>query len=772
VATEAQRSRLFRLLSELPNPQFEELVFAIEVPPQNISSSSAPQGTRVGNLLAWAESPVGCGLDSVSALMGQLFGIDLRHSEIGKQDFPTNDLPQLSVQLVGREQDLVNIHEQLYGNDQSTTVAVVGMPGVGKSELALHYAHSYGHNYPGGICWVNAREEGIAVQIVQFGRRLGLVPLEDDEPTNQLRYCWQNWPNAPEPVLIVIDDADSYENQLRESCRGLTSRFRFLLTSRQYWNKPVKLVALEPPTPEQAVAIFEEILPNDPRLEEESAILLELCKWVGYLPLAIQLIGNYLALESFTSIAETLKELKENSLEDIALEDDVQRSAKSAFELSWERLSLEARCLGCLLSLFAPAPIPWPLVVDAVRDVTTIQSLRAAKTYLLRAHLLKQVNRETVQFHRLLREFFTSKIQEVDPKETYGCGICRAVVSAACKMPDKPLEQDVHAFNDIYLHAEEVSKRLSTTLSKNEATIIFISLTRYYQGQGRYERASDWAEQCLAFCRKNFGKQHPQTANAYKNAGLSILLQGKINIAITHLQEAYKLQTSLTGQNSVEVAAIQVLLAVSSREFNELDAAEQWAIDALTNYSQVYQDTHLDLAEARMTLATILFRQERDLSEIETLVTKVLTVRQSQLPDNHPDIPETLDLLAKVYERQQRYEEATPLYVEAKEVNERSLGFSHPQTAISYNNLAKNFQAQRRYMEAQELFERAVKIFQDAEILPFAGWCLRNLAMTHLAMRESDKSRNQLEAALEVLSQCLPENHPHIIQCKDDLESF
>jgi predicted ATP-dependent serine protease len=81
---------------------------------------------------------------------------------------------------------------------------VVGMPGVGKSELALYYAHSYGQSYPGGICWVDAQEEDIAIQIVQFAQRLGLVPPEDDESNNQLRYCWQNWPDAPKPVLTRI----------------------------------------------------------------------------------------------------------------------------------------------------------------------------------------------------------------------------------------------------------------------------------------------------------------------------------------------------------------------------------------------------------------------------------------------------------------------------------------------------------------------------------------------------------------------------------------
>ena len=704
-------------------------------------------------------------------LTNQLFDVDFQQSEATEKSFPENDLPQLSVQLVGREHELVRIHKQLQDGEKVTFLGLVGMPGVGKSELALHYAHTYGHYYPGGICWVDAREDDIASQIVQFARRLGLTPPENDDSAKQLGYCWQYWPNAPQPTLIVIDGVDSYENQIEECCRGLNARFKFLLTSRRHLSRPVKLISIEPPTIEQAVDIFKGILQDDPRVNDEADSLIEICKWVGRLPLAIQLIGSYLELEPFNTITETLIELRKNALEDVALgEDFAHRSAKSAFELSWEQLPTEARCLGCLLSLFAPAPIPWPLVVDAVKHVVDIDNLRAAKPNLLRAHLLKQVNRETVQVHRLLREFFRGKITEIDPEATFGCGVCRAVVAAACKMPDKPLRQDVLSFQRVYLHAEEVVERLSTVLADDEASTTFVSLIRYYQSQGRYEKAKDWAEQNLNFCEKKIGRQHSLTADAYKNAGMLAFLQGNVDIAISQLQKAYKIQTILTEETSLEVASIQVLLAATYRTINELDTAQQYANSALKTCEKVLPETHLDLAEARMTLATVLFKQGKDLSDIESLVARVLTVRQQSLSDNHPDLPETLNLLAKIYEQQERNEKAMPLYIEAKDINERIFGTTHPQTAFGYHNLAKNYQIQGNHSEALELFQKAIEIFSDAEILPFKGWCLRNLAMLHMEMREFSKASSELESSLKILQQCLPSSHPYVKQCESDLK--
>lgn len=66
------RSHLFDQLSALPQPQFERVRFALEVPPSVMSGPAAPPGTRVSNLLDWAESPTGCGLARVKAELESL----------------------------------------------------------------------------------------------------------------------------------------------------------------------------------------------------------------------------------------------------------------------------------------------------------------------------------------------------------------------------------------------------------------------------------------------------------------------------------------------------------------------------------------------------------------------------------------------------------------------------------------------------------------------------------------------------------------------------
>jgi hypothetical protein len=64
-----KRLALFQRLSSLPGPQFEQVVFALRPPAGNVPPASAPLGQRVSALLEWAESPMGCGLETLEQVL-------------------------------------------------------------------------------------------------------------------------------------------------------------------------------------------------------------------------------------------------------------------------------------------------------------------------------------------------------------------------------------------------------------------------------------------------------------------------------------------------------------------------------------------------------------------------------------------------------------------------------------------------------------------------------------------------------------------------------
>lgn len=60
--TPKQRVALITYINALVQFDFESLVFALDVPKSVLPSNSAPQGHRSSALLAWVESPTGCGI--------------------------------------------------------------------------------------------------------------------------------------------------------------------------------------------------------------------------------------------------------------------------------------------------------------------------------------------------------------------------------------------------------------------------------------------------------------------------------------------------------------------------------------------------------------------------------------------------------------------------------------------------------------------------------------------------------------------------------------
>ncbi|MFB2880892.1 hypothetical protein [Floridanema aerugineum] len=108
---------------------------------------------------------------------------------------PENIPPSNSIEFVGRDKQLTELHQLLQNNSQVVIAAINGMGGVGKTELAIQYATQHLLDYPGGICWVNAQGLLAGLQILRFAEiQFNIVPPDDWELADKLQYCWSNLP--------------------------------------------------------------------------------------------------------------------------------------------------------------------------------------------------------------------------------------------------------------------------------------------------------------------------------------------------------------------------------------------------------------------------------------------------------------------------------------------------------------------------------------------------------------------------------------------------
>ncbi|MEN8447018.1 MAG: toll/interleukin-1 receptor domain-containing protein, partial [Cyanobacteria bacterium J06555_13] len=96
--------------------------------------------------------------------------------------------------------------------------------------------------------------------------------------------------------------------------------------------------------------------------------------------------------------------------------------------------------------------------------------------------------------------------------------------------------------------------------------------------------------------------------------------------------------------------------------------------------------------------------QRAQYSDAEPLYINALAMYKRLLGDEHPDVANSLNNLALLYDNQGRYSDAEPLYIDALAMYKRLLGDEHPDVALSLNNLAVLYDNQGRYSDAEPLY--------------------------------------------------------------------
>jgi len=580
----------------------------------------------------------------------------------------------------------------LQQGDRVAVSAIAGMGGIGKTELALQYALAKKQTYAGGICWLQGRSDDVETQLVSFGQSyLNLNPPDGMELAGKVNYCWRNW-QAGE-VLLVFDDVTDYKAIEAYLPPSTEPRFKVLMTTRLTLGRSVKQLQLDVLDEAAALKLLKSLVGGD-RIESQLDDAKQLCKQLGYLPLGLELAGRYLARKADLSVAELLKRLSEKQLAARALcQTEAGMTAHlgvaAAFELSWSDLTPDAQHLGCGLSLFAAAPIPWSLVEQcfASPDPEELEELEEWRdSELLNLHLLQRVASSTYRVHPLIREFLRTMQNNLAAADEQKYNYCTAMVEVANKIPQTPTLQEITTLTPEIPHLTEAATDYKGYLSDEDLILPFGGLGRYYEGQGAYAQALPWREQCLSFARERLGEEHPDVASSYNSLANLYSDQGRYTEAEPLLQKALALSQRLLGEEHPNVASSYNNLANLYSDQGRYTEAEPLLQKALALYQRLLGEEHPSVATSYNNLAGLYSDQGR-YTEAEPLLQKALALYQRLLGEEHPSVATSYNNLAELYQSQGRYTEAEPLYQKALEIAELSLGVNHPNTITIRDNL-------------------------------------------------------------------------------------
>ncbi|MBE8524826.1 helix-turn-helix domain-containing protein [Amycolatopsis sp. H6(2020)] len=348
--------------------------------------------------------------------------------------------------FAGRGRELAALEGAAAGDGRNAVITVIaGAGGIGKTWLALRWAHDHLDRFPDGQLFVDLRgfsPDGDPVDPLAVVRGflavLGVDPAEMTGGLDELAALYRSRV-AGMRMLVVLDNAATAE-QVTPLLPG-TAECTVLITSRQvlsgllhrYGAHHVRLEILDD---DDAYTLLAHRLGPD-RLMAEPDATAALIRSCGRYPLALSLVASRAQTNSDLPLGEFVTELREGGLDAL---DDADPTASLPEVLSWSlrALTVEQRRVFALLGIAPGADI-------ALRAVTHLADLpRALARRVLRqledASLLTRHPRDRYLLHDLVRGYAAGAAEREIPQEARDAAMRRVL--------------------DFYLHTAHTAGRL------------------------------------------------------------------------------------------------------------------------------------------------------------------------------------------------------------------------------------------------------------------------------------------------------------------------
>jgi DNA-binding SARP family transcriptional activator/tetratricopeptide (TPR) repeat protein len=303
------------------------------------------------------------------------------------------------------------LDEATAGNGAVVISAIGGTAGVGKTALAVHWAHQVAGRFPDGQLYANLHGYDAAAPVpacdvlAGFLRELGVagqdIPVETDERAARYRSLL-----AGKRTLVVLDNAHEAE-QVRPLLPG-TSASLAVVTSR---DSLAGLVArhgalrleLDLLPLADAVGLLRALVGG--RVDAEPRAAEVLATQCARLPLALRVAAEFAVTRPASSLAELTGELadRQRRLDQLDAGGDPGTEVRAVF--SWSYRHLDAGSARAFRLLGLPPEADLDSFAVAALTGTTLARGRQVLGQLTRAHLIQATGQDRFSMHDLLRAY-------------------------------------------------------------------------------------------------------------------------------------------------------------------------------------------------------------------------------------------------------------------------------------------------------------------------------------------------------------------------------
>jgi tetratricopeptide (TPR) repeat protein len=672
------------------------------------------------------------------------------------QVFPSNlDLRAI---CIGRDEEIAALRTALI--DQVGSVALIalqGMGGIGKTRLALEFIRRHQQDFPGGIFWLKAEDESQREN--EFYNILCLLEPHTPNIANlrankrdigaMLSQAVARYQPGQHRLWVLDNVPETNATQRATSLkpwRPVTdNKTSLLITSRRtILESGLESIEVQPLGEEAAVQLLTQRCKGCS--PDDLAQAREIAHWVGYLPLALELISysiptpwtlnrwhQLISKDAPPEVDRILTDLRHRIPEDML-------GIVQVFLKSYELLTAEAQSLARTLAHFGPDPIPKALI-DALGESAPPLELDLLQS---RYFLSGASDGFVGSMHRLLGDFLRhnagaeAERDRVAARDT----LIAAMPWDLCSDP-----RQHYKINPIRQHA------LSWLQRKNSLEIDDVNLNAHtaqsFCCQGEFSFAFKMQKQTLEVRKRVLGNDHHDTLIAMGNLALTLYSMGDLVEARRYEEQTLIGLKRVLGDNDPKTLTAMNNLAMTLYAMGDLVEARRYQEQTLAVSKHMLGDDHADTLRSMNNLAGTL-REMGNLVEALRYQEQTFAISKRVLGDDHPDTLTSMNNLAVTLYTMgdtvtsRRYQE------QILEVRKRVLGDNHPDTLTAMNNIALTLYSLGDLVEAlryqEQTLARSKRVLGDDH--SFTLTTMNNLA--HILFKMNN-AQDALKLAQKIL---------------------
>jgi len=586
---------------------------------------------------------------------------------------------------------------------------------VGKTQLALEYAHRYAADYE-LVWWIPAENPvTISSTLASLGSRLDLDPRLDPE---RLVAAVLDALRDRGRWLLVFDNAEQPGDVA--AFRPAGGGGHLLVTSRNpAWGALGKSVRVDVLPHDQAVSL---LLRRSQSHDRASADQLAL--QLGDLPLALEQAAAYLEQTGMPLAAYLdLFRRRQQALLQRGRAVAYQGQVDTTWRLSMDHVA-QASPAGVellrLCAFLAPEAVPLDLVADrpdllpdalaeAAADGEAGLQETAGACY---RYSLVDRDVDGIRVHRLVQQVISAELTDQDRQATIIVTV--ELLDAALPLGEQVTNPERWSrFAQLLPHVLVATQHAEETGVAQTKTVLLLRRTAayLYWVRGEYAAARDILHRILPLAQAALGSDHPQMGWLLTDLGAVHRELGNPTNAQIYLEQALAHRRLLKAPDPRADGTTLSYLGRTLHDLGNLAGARTALSQALATKRKLVGTDQADVGSIMGHLGEVL-RDLGKLAEARAHQEQALAIKTAALGPNHPSVGRTVRNLGKVLYDLKDLSGAQAAFEQALVVLEGALGPNHPHVGTTWWLLGSVLQDQGNLVQARKQMDRAHAILR------------------------------------------------------------